>query len=149
MRDTSPRPGYTETHLHEVCAGVTPVCLILGTHLYGLLSQLTTVGVLETTQYKHNTRLHGGRGEDRKRGREKGGEQRETWKKGEKSGREKGVKARKGEERERERTESDGGGEEEREREREREDLNVWDAVYACDNDTSHTTITRLQIVGV
>ena len=60
-------------------AAVIPVSLILGTHLYGLLSQLTTVRVLETTQYKYNTRLEGGREgrrwveEDKKKGEEEKG----------------------------------------------------------------------------
>ena len=46
---------------HEVHAAIIPVSLVLGTHLHGLLSQLTTVRVLETTQHKHHTRLEGGR----------------------------------------------------------------------------------------
>ena len=50
-----------QSHSHEVCAAVIPVSLVLGTHLHGLLSQLTTVRVLETTQHKYNTRLEGGK----------------------------------------------------------------------------------------
>jgi hypothetical protein len=50
-----------------VCAAVVPVSHVLGTHLHGLLSQLTTVWVLETTQHKYNTGLEGGRKEWRRK----------------------------------------------------------------------------------
>ena len=70
-----------QSHSHEVCAAVIPVSFVLGTHLHGLLSQLTTVRVLETTQHKYNTRLEGGRErrrwveEDKAKGEQKKGKE--------------------------------------------------------------------------
>ena len=103
-------PGHM--YSHEVCARVLPVGLVLGTHLHGLLPQLTTVRVLETTQDKHNTGLVGVRGEERKGGRERerrwvgvrGERERERERdieegvrKGEESGRQKQERVREGE----------------------------------------------------
>ena len=43
-----------EVYVHEMCAALVPVSLVLGSHLECLVSQLAAERVLEPTQHKHH-----------------------------------------------------------------------------------------------